>query len=58
MPGKVAVVLGEVHKDEVQTMLGVAKATAEGLGISIVDEVWVPGSHFRTALSFARNFPR
>lgn len=40
----IAIVLGSFHKDLVTQMLGEAKKTAEGLGLNVVKEVWVPGS--------------
>jgi 6,7-dimethyl-8-ribityllumazine synthase len=40
----IALVLGSFHKKEVTTMLEAAREEAAQLGLTIVDEVWVPGS--------------
>ncbi len=40
----IAIVLGSFHKTEVGQMLDEARKTAAELGLTIVEEVWVPGS--------------
>jgi len=40
----IAIVLGSFHKTEANAMLNEARATASTNGLSIVEEVWVPGS--------------
>lgn len=40
----IAIVLGSFHKDLIQQQLEEARKTASELGLTIVEEVWVPGS--------------
>ncbi len=40
----IAIVLGSFHKKEVGMMLEETQKTAAELGLTIVEEVWVPGS--------------
>jgi len=40
----IAIVLGSFHKTNVGLMLEEARKTADELGLTIVEEVWVPGS--------------
>ena len=44
MGKNIGIVLGSFHKDLVLEMLEEAKAVANELGLTIVEEVWVPGS--------------
>jgi 6,7-dimethyl-8-ribityllumazine synthase len=41
----IAIVLGSFHKKEVEEMLDEARKAAEESGLTIVEEVWVPGSY-------------
>lgn len=40
----IAIVLGSFHKKEVDQMLDEARKTAAEHGLTVVEEVWVPGS--------------
>ena len=40
----IAIILGEFHKDAMNTMLTEAQETCKKLGLNIVSETWVPGS--------------
>lgn len=40
----IGIVLGSFHRKEVAIMLDEARATAARLGMTIVSEIWVPGS--------------
>lgn len=40
----IAIVLGSFHKKEVGMMLEEAQKAANELGLTIIEEVWVPGS--------------
>ena len=40
----IAIVLGSFHKPEVREMLDEARSAADGAGLTVVEEVWVPGS--------------
>lgn len=44
MKKRVAIVLGQFHKELVERMLAEARATATAAGLEVINEVWVPGS--------------
>lgn len=44
MKKRIAIVLGEFHKAQVDRMLAEAKAVALEAGLEVISEVWVPGS--------------
>lgn len=44
MKKRVAIVLGQFHKELVERMLVEARATAAAAGLEVISEVWVPGS--------------
>ncbi|MBT6971932.1 MAG: 6,7-dimethyl-8-ribityllumazine synthase [Euryarchaeota archaeon] len=41
---RIALVCARFHRENVEEMLGVAKARAEDFGIEVVEVIWVPGS--------------
>lgn len=41
---KIAIVLGEFHRDLIEKMLEEARKTATENNLEIIEEVWVPGS--------------
>lgn len=41
----IAIVLGSFHKKELTEMLDEARAAAKEVGLTIAEEVWVPGSY-------------
>ena len=42
--GRIAIVCGEFHRDEVEQMLGFAQAEAAAQNLEVTEVVWVPGS--------------
>jgi 6,7-dimethyl-8-ribityllumazine synthase len=40
----IGIVAGSFHKKEIERMMAEAKSEAETLGLTVTDEVWVPGS--------------
>ena len=44
MKKRIAIVLGQFHKDMVERMLTTAKTAAAEANLEVVSEVWVPGS--------------
>jgi 6,7-dimethyl-8-ribityllumazine synthase len=40
----IAIVLGSFHRQQIELMLIEARTTATELGLTVVEEVWVPGS--------------
>ena len=44
MKKRIAILLGQFHKDMVERMLVEAKAAAVAGGLEVISEVWVPGS--------------
>lgn len=44
MNRNIALVLGSFHRDRIEEMRDEARAAAAGLGLTISEEVWVPGS--------------
>jgi len=42
--GRIAIVCGEFHRDEVEQMLEFAQAEAAANGLEVTQVVWVPGS--------------
>lgn len=45
MSKNIALVIGSFHKKEAEEMVDEARKTAGELGLTIVEEVWVPGSY-------------